>query len=334
MMRFRVRPLLAIMGLLAALALTVGEADARMGGGKGFGSRGSRTFTPPPATRTAPTAQPFDRTMTQPAQPSAPRAAAAAQPTRPGWLNRPGLLGGLAAGFLGAGLLGLLFGHGFFGGLAGLASIIGLLVQVGLIAALGWLVWNWWQRRAQPQAALAGAGAGTRPEAARAEMTAAPAPASAAGGTFLHSRPAPSAPSDEIGLTPADYDTFERRLSEIQAAYSAEDTNTLRACTTPEMFGYLSEELSENASRGRVAMLSGVKLLQGDLSEAWREGNVEYATVAMRYSLVDQMLDRRTRDVIEGEPEPIEVTELWTFMRARGGDWLLSAIQQPEDEEG
>jgi len=25
---------------------------------------------------------------------------------------------------------------------------------------------------------------------------------------------------------------------------------------------------------------------------------------------------------------PGEVTELWTFMRARGGGWLLSAIQQ------
>ena len=46
--------------------------------------------------------------------------------------NGPGLFGGglfvgIAAGFLGAGLFGLLFGHGLFGGMAGFASIIGLL---------------------------------------------------------------------------------------------------------------------------------------------------------------------------------------------------------------
>jgi predicted lipid-binding transport protein (Tim44 family) len=26
---------------------------------------------------------------------------------------------------------------------------------------------------------------------------------------------------------------------------------------------------------------------------------------------------------------PSEITEVWTFMRVRGGRWLLSAIQQP-----
>jgi predicted lipid-binding transport protein (Tim44 family) len=71
-----------------------------------------------------------------------------------------------------------------------------------------------------------------------------------------------------------------------------------------------------------------VKLVQGDLSEAWREGNVEYATVAMTLSLVDRTLDRATGRLVEGSDQPIEVTELWTFMRSRGGSWLLSAIQQ------
>ena len=31
--------------------------------------------------------------------------------------------------------------------------------------------------------------------------------------------------------------------------------------------------------------------------------------------------------IVEGG-ERSEVTELWTFMRARGGKWLLSAIQE------
>ena len=48
----------------------------------------------------------------------------------------------------------------------------------------------------------------------------------------------------------------------------------------------------------------------------------------MRYSLSDQMIDRASGKVVEGG-EAEEATELWTFRRARGGNWILSAIQQP-----
>ena len=47
----------------------------------------------------------------------------------------------------------------------------------------------------------------------------------------------------------------------------------------------------------------------------------------MRFALTDSMVERASGRIVEGGA-PGEVTELWTFMRARGGDWLLSAIQQ------
>jgi predicted lipid-binding transport protein (Tim44 family) len=72
--------------------------------------------------------------------------------------------------------------------------------------------------------------------------------------------------------------------------------------------------------------VSGVKLLQGDLAEAWREDDRDYATVAMRYAITDEMVDRASGRVVEGGPQ--EATEIWTFTRVRGGAWLLSAIQQ------
>ena len=113
----------------------------------------------------------------------------------------------------------------------------------------------------------------------------------------------------------------------MQAAFSAEDLNALRAKVTPEMVSYFAEQLAENSSRGLVNRVTGVKLLQGDLAEAWREGDAEYATVAMRFALNDSMVERASGRTVEGG-SPGEVTELWTFRRARGGDWLLSAIQQ------
>ena len=73
--------------------------------------------------------------------------------------------------------------------------------------------------------------------------------------------------------------------------------------------------------------VTDVRFLEGDLAEAWREGNEEYATVAMRYSSVDVMRDRQTGAIVEGDGAPTETTEIWTFVRPAGGEWKLSAIQ-------
>lgn len=73
----------------------------------------------------------------------------AAQPSYPGGslgglFNRGGLIGGFAAGFLGSGVIGFLFGHGVIGELSGVASVLGLLLQLALIVMLVRLIWTWW----------------------------------------------------------------------------------------------------------------------------------------------------------------------------------------------
>jgi predicted lipid-binding transport protein (Tim44 family) len=74
----------------------------------------------------------------------------AAQPAYPAGslgdlFSRPGMIGGFAAGFLGAGIFGLLFGHGVIGELSGAPSILGLIFQFALLLALGWLIRGWWR---------------------------------------------------------------------------------------------------------------------------------------------------------------------------------------------
>ncbi len=139
---------------------------------------------------------------------------------------------------------------------------------------------------------------------------------------------APAQPSDTIGVTPQDYDTFERLLGHVNEAYSREDLTALRAMATPEMAGYFADDLAENGRRGLVNRISNVKLLQGDLSEAWRERDADYATVAMRFSRTDVMVERASGRVVEGNQQGGEAVELWTFRRPHGGAWQLSAIQQ------
>jgi predicted lipid-binding transport protein (Tim44 family) len=302
-----VQAMALVLALALPLMLAVSSADARVGGGLSSGSRGSRTFSAPPSTSTAPgTAQPFNRTLTQPGSPGIGGAAGG------GLFNSPGrgLLGGLAAGFLGAGLFGMLFGGGLFSGLGGFSSILGLLLQVVLIVFLVRMAMAWWQRRNMP------AYAGTVPppdqQNFRSNM--------GFGGVGTNSAP--------LQILPADYEAFERLLGDIQAAWSNEDVGRIRLLATPEMVSYFERDLEQNRARGVINKVTGVKLLQGDLAEAWREGDEDFATVALRFSLVDTTLDRASGRLVEGSEQPTQVTEVWTFLRQRGGNWQVSAIQQ------
>ena len=299
-----VQAIAIVLSLALPLMLAVSPADARIGGGVSSGSRGARTFSAPPPTSTAPSAaQPFNRTMTEPGSSGATAGG--------GFFNRPGgMFRGLAAGFLGAGLFGMLFGGGMFSGIGGLSSIFGLILQIGLIVIVVRMAMSWWQRRHAP--AYAGAAAGSGAQTSFRTGT----------GFGLGSGSAP------LEIAPSDYEAFERLLGEIQTAWSNEDVAKLHTLATPEMVSYFTRDLEQNKAENDVNRVSDVKLLQGDLAEAWREGDTDYASVAMRYSLVDKTLERTTGRMVAGSEQPAEVTEVWTFLRPRGAGWELSAIQQ------
>jgi predicted lipid-binding transport protein (Tim44 family) len=298
-----------VLSLALPLISAISPADARVGGGFSSGSRGSRTFSAPPSTSTAPgSASPFNRTITQPGSPGV------GAPAGGGFFNSPGrgMLGGLAAGFLGAGLLGMLFGGGMFSGIGGLSSIFGLILQIGLIVIVIRMAMSWWQRRhANP------AYAGATPASAGAQSS-----FRSGTGFGLGSTSAP------LEIVPADYEAFERLLGDIQAAWSDEDVARLHTLATPEMVSYFTADLQQNRARNVINKVSNLKLLQGDLAEAWREGDTDYASVAMRYALVDKTTDRTTGRLVEGSDAPTEATEVWTFVRPRAANWELSAIQQ------
>ena len=333
----RFQKLFAILAVGMAVSLTaVDMAEARRAGGGGFGSRGTRTYSAPATTNTAPTAPTgINRSMTPNTQQNAttPQSGfgqqAAQQPRR-------GLFGGMAGGLLGGlalgGLLGMMMGTGF----GGMAGFFGMLLQIALIAGLAMLAFRFFGRRQQQPAAPAGGYGQQRNayEPPRQNQSGFQIPkigslggGAATGGYAAAPRQA-GPETDEIGITNRDLDQFEKLLTQVQSAYAAEDYAKLRNLTTPEAMSYLAEELGENATNGLKNEVKDVKLLQGDLAEAWRENGQDYATVAMRYSSVDFMRDRNTGAVAEGDPDKVtETVEVWTFVRKPANDWKLSAIQ-------
>lgn len=318
------------LALLAALVFMADVADARrIGGGGSYGSRGSRTFNAPPSTATAPKpATPIERSMTQPGSPSTATQGTRNPAAAPVASRFGGGFGGLLmGGLLGAGLFGLLSGSGLFGGLTGFASFLGLLLQVALIAGAGMLIMNYFRNRNQP--ALAGAAnAGQSSGQSSGSLLDRLGVNRQGLGGLGSAAPAAAGPT----IDKADFDAFEKRLGDIQNAYAREDVDELGAMTTPEMLSYFSQDLAEDKRNGIRSEVSDVKLLQGDLSEAWSEPGTDYATVAMRFSLHEVETDRASGRVVSGDRDvPVEVTEVWTFRRDHremGEGWKLSAIQQ------
>ena len=331
---------------LAALTLTLTLADtadaARRGGS--FGSRGSRTFQPSRPMFGGSRAAPITRSMSapRPASPAAQRPGYASpgvqpQTQRGGFLRRWGgpILGGLALG----GLVGMLMGHGFGGG----AGFLGLLLQIALVAGAAWLVMRLIRGRAAP-AQPAGFGSPAQPFGAASAFTPAQAAAPSwsgqaqgqnqgQGGWTPGFGAAPAARADELGLGPADVDALEQVFLEVQAAYAAEDYNRVRERSTPEIMSFLAEELGTNASEGRRNEIRDVRVLSREVTEAWREGEVDYATLGVRFTSLDWMTDRTTGQVVAGDPaHPIETAEYWTFVRPvqafGAAPWKVTAIQE------
>ena len=114
----------------------------------------------------------------------------------------------------------------FDSGLGGLSSIIGLMLQIGLIIIVVRLAMSWWQRRHTPASAYAGA-----PAAGPA------APQTGFGSGMGFGLGSGSAP---LEILPADYEAFERLLAVVRRT-AGEDRDMARKHLV-ELFGIVGDD--------------------------------------------------------------------------------------------
>jgi len=308
------RILLALF-VCASVALAPALADARAGGSSSghsssMGSRGSRTYENN-------SAQPLSRSMTTQSPAAAGQPGLAPSPaygSGGSFFQRHPFMTGLAGGFIGS----WLFGHmGYAADGTGGGSGLGMILQILIIGLLIYFAIRLFRGRGR---ALFGGGGGASFWPPRSAGAAA--------------APARRDRGRDINLGDADLNAFQQIHAAVQEAWSASDLGRLRRLMTPEMLSYFSEELTRSASQGTQNIVANVDLVKGDLSESWDEGDLQYATAYMRWRALDYVvrLGRSPGDpdyLVSGDPRtPVEAEEVWTFVRRRGGDWLLSAIQQ------
>ncbi|MFA6498481.1 MAG: Tim44 domain-containing protein [Desulfurivibrionaceae bacterium] len=298
--------ILAMMALLFLTSTFVpNDSQARVGGGRSFGSRSSRSYSPP----SRPTSTPSPSRQ----QTAAPQPAPNPAPAGGGFLRS--LAGGVAGGLLGGMLFSALGGFGGGWGSGGGSGLLGIL----LIAGLGYLIFRWLRGRKQQQQD------GFQPSGYAQEHNAGQLSPQEDLATALAS----------IGQTDPAFD--EKRFNEqamdiffkIQGAWMHRDLTPVAGILTEEMRNILQEDVARLLRDKQINRLENIAVRTVEITEAWQEPGQDYLTTRILANLLDYTVSDANDHISGSTTEPVKFEEFWTFTRPAGNNpWKLSAINQ------
>jgi len=306
---------LIIFSILFLLTAIEFDAWARVGGGRSFGSRGSRTYSAP---RSTPSPYQGSQQYNSPTSPS----------SSP--FGGSSLMRGMAGGLLGGMLGGMLFrGLGFAGSPGGFGGGIGLFDIILIGGILYGIYWFIKRRRSESLAGASWQGGSASMRTGQ--------PAGITGSYGLEN----SGNDTEAGLrhirqmdpgfnekrfTDACTDTFFR----IQGAWANREMSSVRVLLTEEMYGTLQHDADQLRAEKRINRLDNIAVRSVEIAEAWQEEGADFITVKFLANLLDYTTNEQTGEVLSGSrTEPVKFEESWTFTRPVGlQEWKLSAIHQ------
>ncbi len=289
--------------------------EARAGGGRSGGFRGSRSYQSP----------------AQPTQPSQPRRETTPPPQQPAPLapQSGGFMRGLGTAVLGGFLGSMLFSglaHGF-DGLGGFGGSGFGMIEILLFGGLAYFLY----RKFRSPAAASGFGSMQYQDSQPyTQYTSASAP--------IQEAPVANDQIDYRSLTMMDHSfdpdrflkTAQDNFFKVQGAWNKQDTAALRSLCGSELMQTWEEELASHRNRGQKNLMENIALRESEITEAWTEGGADFITVRLHANLLDYTADAKTGAVISGSnSDPIEFEEYWTFSRPVGpNSWKLTAVQQ------
>lgn len=315
----RMLTLTALMVIAAAIA---GEqyAEARAGGGRSMGSRGTRSYSPPSRSYSQPA----------PARPVAPayQPPPMAQPQSGGFLRS--MAGGLVGGMLGGMLFrGLGFGGSGVGGMGG--SGIGLF-EIILLAGIGFLIYRFIKKRREEAPAFGGYDAYQQsspvsysPPPSAAAPAYLPDPVAELDQGLAHIRQMDPSFNDERFCDHA-MDIFFK----VQGVWMNRDLSPVSSLLTDELKRTLQSDVDQLLRDKRINRLENIAVRNVEIVEAWQESGEDYLMVLITANLLDYTTDDATGQVVTGsKTDPVKFQEFWTFRRPVGPNpWKLTAIDQ------
>jgi predicted lipid-binding transport protein (Tim44 family) len=312
--------------LVTTLMLAEQNADARAGGGRSMGSRGSRSYSRPVAPPSQMPSREYapSRPVTPPYQQPYP------QPSRGLGGFGGSFLGSMAGGMLGGMLFRSLgFGGGYGGGGGG---GIGLF-EIILLAGIGYMIYRMIKKKRAGDAGYGQSGKvidinsyqsqdpyqqpyGTQSYVPQVDET---------GEGLSHIRQMDPG-FDEHRFSDNVMDIFFK----VQGAWMNRDLSSVSNLLTDEMRGIMQADLDGLIREKRVNRLENIAVRNVEVSEAWQESGKDFITALIYANLLDYTTDDSTGAVVAGsKTDPVKFEEYWTFTRPVGNNpWKLAAINQ------
>jgi len=311
--------------LLMLISLIPQESQARAGGGRSMGSRGSRSFATPGAPPSSPYRQGASQ---QTARPSSPPPYQAPQPAGGGFFRNMGggILGGIAGGLLG----GMLFRSLGLGGMGGAGGGGMGIFAILLLGGIAYLIYRFIK--------------GKR-EATPARQNVYPLDDYREPSRYQAASQTPISPADDLAtglaqIRQVDPSFDEQRFTDqvmdiffkIQSAWMNRDLLPAGALLTSEIRRTLQDDIDRLLKNKQVNHLENIAVRKVEIVEAWQESGQDYITALLYANLLDYTTDDTTGQIVEGsKTEPVKFEEYWTVTRPAGSkQWQLSAIGQKQ----
>ena len=316
-MRHTIGRFFTVAAVVMFLSITVMElnAEARGGGSRSMGSRGSRSYTKPAA--------PGPQSGPQRQQQAAPAPNQMQQPAAGG-----GFLRSMAGGLMG-GMIGSMLFSSFAGASGGMGKGGGIgLFEIILLAGIGYLIYRYIKNKRAASQGVSSFQANA-PQHNTVSMANQPELETAASDLvspgLAHIRQMDHS-FDETRFSDTVMDIFFK----IQAAWMHRDLAHVTSLLTNEMRTILQGDIDELLRNKQVNRLENIAVRKVELSEVWQESGQDFISVLIQASLLDYTTDESGAVITGSITEPVKFEEYWTFTRGVGNNpWQLSAIQQP-----
>lgn len=116
----------------------------------------------------------------------------------------------------------------------------------------------------------------------------------------------------------------------FQNAWAAGDLSPVRETVDKDIYEQCQGDLDGLRREGRKNRLENIEIGRQEIAESWQEEGHDFITVTYEVSLLDYVVSESSGEVVEGSrTAPVRFTEHWTWARPTGSNpWFLSAISQ------
>jgi len=237
--------------------------------------------------------------------------------------------GGMAGGFLGSMLFSSLGSAvGESGASEGGSGGVGML-EILLMAGLGYFVFRWWKSRQQVAPAYAGTNAYRSTGSFNNQLIGSSRQMLDIDNGGIDTKKFLAFSKEAI-----DQDLASDIFFKVQGAWTRRDVNSMDELVTDQMREIFVTEIAELKQRKEINRLENIAVRRVEVGDSWSEDGLTFAKVRFTANLLDYTVNEASGAVVGGSVSaPVKFEEDWIFVQSHRSNsanegWRLAGIEQ------